>query len=74
LCGDSGFAVRVGTVRIRARGIYRREHTSRQGWFEQASSGTIFLGEIGELPLSMQAKLLPSACYSMPRLSVFKGR
>jgi Nif-specific regulatory protein len=40
------------------RGAFTGASTSRQGWFEQASSGTIFLDEIGELPLSMQAKLL----------------
>jgi Nif-specific regulatory protein len=40
------------------RGAFTGANTSRQGLFEQASSGTIFLDEIGELPLSMQAKLL----------------
>ncbi|MEX3969602.1 sigma-54-dependent Fis family transcriptional regulator [Paraburkholderia caribensis] len=40
------------------RGAFTGAHSSRQGLFEQASSGTIFLDEIGELPLSMQGKLL----------------
>lgn len=40
------------------RGAFTGAHTARQGLFEQASSGTIFLDEIGELPLTMQGKLL----------------
>ncbi len=40
------------------RGAFTGANTGRQGLFEQASSGTIFLDEIGELPLSMQGKLL----------------
>jgi Nif-specific regulatory protein len=40
------------------RGAFTGAHTARAGWFEQANGGTIFLDEIGELPLAMQSKLL----------------
>ncbi|WP_395664721.1 sigma 54-interacting transcriptional regulator [Methylocella sp.] len=40
------------------RGAFTGAAAMRAGWFEQADDGTIFLDEIGELPLGMQAKLL----------------
>jgi Nif-specific regulatory protein len=40
------------------RGAFTGAAASRAGWFEQADGGTIFLDEIGELPMAMQAKLL----------------
>lgn len=40
------------------RGAFTGAHQARAGWFEQAHGGTIFLDEMGELPLAMQAKLL----------------
>lgn len=40
------------------RGAFTGASSTRAGLFEQAHEGTIFLDEIGELPLSMQAKLL----------------
>jgi Nif-specific regulatory protein len=40
------------------RGAFTGAATARAGWFEQADAGTIFLDEIGELPLTMQTKLL----------------
>ena len=40
------------------RGAYTGAHTRRVGRFEQASQGTIFLDEIGDLSLSTQVKLL----------------
>ncbi len=40
------------------RGAFTGADAARIGLFEVADGGTIFLDEIGELPLSMQAKLL----------------
>ena len=40
------------------RGAFTGANAARAGWFEQADAGTIFLDEIGELPLTMQTKLL----------------
>ncbi len=40
------------------RGAFTGAEAARTGLFEVADGGTIFLDEIGELPLSMQAKLL----------------
>ncbi|ANQ85651.1 Fis family transcriptional regulator [Azoarcus olearius] len=40
------------------RGAFTGASNSREGMFEQANQGTIFLDEIGELPLPMQGKLL----------------
>ncbi len=41
-----------------AKGAFTGAHSSRVGRFEQAHRGTIFLDEIGDLPLDSQAKLL----------------
>jgi two-component system response regulator AtoC len=41
-----------------ARGSFTGAEKARKGLFLEADSGTIFLDEIGELPLAMQVKLL----------------
>jgi two-component system, NtrC family, response regulator HydG len=41
-----------------ARGAFTGASTSRRGMFVEAQEGTIFLDEIGDLPLALQGKLL----------------
>jgi DNA-binding NtrC family response regulator len=40
------------------RGSFTGAHTAKQGKFEIANGGVIFLDEIGELPLALQVRLL----------------
>ncbi len=42
----------------REKGAFTGSHARQMGRFEVADKGTIFLDEIGELPLELQAKLL----------------
>jgi len=41
-----------------AKGSFTGAHVDRQGHFVAANGGTVFLDEIGDMPLAMQSKLL----------------
>ncbi|HZU82231.1 MAG TPA: sigma-54 dependent transcriptional regulator [Polyangiaceae bacterium] len=40
------------------KGAFTGAQSARQGYFQQAHKGTLFIDEIGELPLAIQAKVL----------------
>jgi transcriptional regulator with GAF, ATPase, and Fis domain len=40
------------------KGAYTQAHEDAPGWFETADGGTLFIDEIGELPLELRPRLL----------------
>ena len=58
----NGGAIPEGTIDSELfgheKGAFTGAHDARKGYFEVADGGTIFLDEVGELPLPTQARLL----------------
>lgn len=57
-CGAIAEGVLESELFGHERGAFTGATGRREGYFEQANGGTIFLDELGEMPLSTQVKLL----------------
>jgi len=57
-CASVAFALAESELFGHERGAFTGADSGRPGVFEQADGGTIFLDELGELPLALQCKLL----------------
>ncbi|MGD0529926.1 MAG: sigma 54-interacting transcriptional regulator, partial [Polyangiaceae bacterium] len=57
-CGAVSYSLIESELFGHERGAYTGAVSTRQGAFELADNGTVFLDEIGELPLDVQPKLL----------------
>ncbi len=57
-CGAVSYSLIESELFGHERGAFTGAVAARQGAFELANSGTVFLDEIGELPLDVQPKLL----------------